>query len=178
MTMTAPRRLNNAELAQIGRRLQTPLNDDGLRAWYRNDVTGLLEEVMALRRDRAAAMATLAANPPLEGLDQDVSLAEVAAQLAQLWTDHQQGVWQRAEVKRIREKLAETAQKLEATERAADEMSQHINQQNERIEQLQAQLVDAIADGHRAVAEVERGCVERAERVTALLTEAAGVLRP
>jgi hypothetical protein len=176
MSLATLTRLNDSHMAEIGHRQTVPLNDDGLKAWYRHDVQALLEEVLALRRDRALALGILAKNPPLEGLDPNSSLVDIANQLTQHWIDHQQGVWQRAEVKRIREKLADTANKLEAVERGAGGMSTHIRTQDEVIGQLKAQLEDAIADGQRAVASAQQACAERSRQVTELLGQAAGIL--
>lgn len=176
MTLTAPSRLSNAHLADIGHRLATPLNDDGYRAWYRQDVSALLEEVLVLRRERATAMAVLAANPPLEGLDQTTDLVEVAKVLATLWTEQQQGVWQRAEVKRIRDKLTVTGQAVEAFERASIEQAARLAEVQEQAAQLQAQLVDAINEGRHAIASAQQACADRGRRVTELLGQAAGIL--
>jgi len=118
MTLITPNRLNDVQLGEIGRRLSTPLNDDGLRAWYRQDVDVLLQEVIALRRERAAVLAFLEHNPGLQDYAHQRDPVDLARHLADIWEQHQQGVWQRAEVKRIRDKLAEANQKQEAAERA------------------------------------------------------------
>jgi hypothetical protein len=148
MTLT---RLPDSDLSEIARRLNTPLNDDGYRVWYRHDVTDLLQEVMSLRRERAQAMAILGANPPLEGLEQTTPLSDVATRLAELWKEHQQGVWQRAEVKRIREELATTKLDLAAGRQDREEKTERIAELAEQVAQLEAKLVDTVADGQLAL---------------------------
>jgi hypothetical protein len=178
MTLTELKRLNDAMLTEIARRLSSPMNDDGLRAWYRQDGNALLEEVIALRRERAAALTIFKASPPLEGIDAHTAdLREVADRLAALWIDHQQGVWQRAEVKRIREKLAAAEQQVAESAEKIKYQANRILDQGEQIEQLQAQLADAIADGQREVSEIRQVHAEQSARVSALLAEAASHLQ-
>jgi chromosome segregation ATPase len=173
LTLTAPNRLTNAHLAEIGQRLATPLTDEGYRAWYRADVNALAEEVLFLRRDRAAAMQEFATHPPLEGIDQNTDLANVAAQLSELWVQQQQGVWQRAEVKRIREKLADTEQRLQAATRTAAERADAIVVLEQRIAALQAQVAEIDAGRHQARAETTQAVADHAQREAALQAQIA-----
>lgn len=96
-------RLPDSELQAIGHRAVTPLNDDGYRSWYAKDVNALLTELMALRVDRERIRITLATNPPLR--NEDTTGLEPLALIDKLLRIVQQaseGVWQRAEVKRIK----------------------------------------------------------------------------
>src|SRR5262245_44513328 len=103
MMVAELKRLSDGELQDIGRRLGQPINDEGLRNWYRTDVGHLLAEVLLLRREHTAALATLRGSPALADLDPSAPLPEIARILADLWREQLEGVWQRAEVKRIRE---------------------------------------------------------------------------
>ena len=143
------KRLNNAELNDIVNRLNTSMTDEGYRAWYRNDVNALLQEAMALRRERGAAMTIFNANPPLEGIDTNTSMAEVARRLTELWTQYRDGVWQRAEVKRIRESLASTKLNLATTSEDRDQQAVRIAQLKEEIAQLEGRLAEAAATADR-----------------------------
>jgi hypothetical protein len=161
MTLTIPQRLNDANLAEIARRIGSPMNDDGLRAWYRQDGGALLEEVFALRRERAAGMAIFAQNPPIEGLDQATPLPEVASQLAQLWTEQQQGVWQKAEVKRIRAALA-----AEISDRKT--VDGVVKQRAARIVQLETDLAsvkDALLNTQRQLSATMLAAQEQINRL-------------
>ena len=176
MTLTVPQRLNDVMLTDIARRLSSPMNDDGLRAWYRQDGGALLEEVIALRRERAAVLASFARNPALQDYPHHGDPADLANRLLEVWTEQQQGVWQRAEVKRIRDKLAATTHSLQALEQSSEDQARTIGELKEQVEQMQAQLLDAIADGRRAVDDANRACAERSQRVAMLINQAKEIL--
>lgn len=126
MTMVEPKRLTDLELNEIARRLSMPMNDDGLRAWYRQDVVAMMEEVLYLRREHAQAMTIFARNPPLDGLEHMTSMVEVARRLSEMWDQQVQGVWQKIEVKRIREKL-------EIAQAALEDCQRNSAERNERV---------------------------------------------
>ena len=166
--MTTATRLTDAEGSEIVRRFNMPMTDEGYRAWYRNDVKKLLDEVMALRHERATAMGIFAANPPLEGVDKNLDMGEVANHLAQLWTEQQEGLWQRAEVKRIRESLATTKITLANTLADRDETIKRLGMLEGHIKDLKAKIVDTLADGQREVANVAAERDEKVKRIHVL----------
>jgi len=176
MTQTAPRRLPDANLEDIVQRYGQPLNNDGLRVWYRQDVGSLLEEVMALRRERQHAISIFAAHPPLEGLDQSQSLVEIAEQLAVLWTRQLEGVWQKAEVKSIRENLASTKLNLTATTEDRDNKAKKIAEQEARISELETKVANTILEGVQAVEKLRQEFAAKKQQVKVAARQLEGML--
>lgn len=134
MTDTTIPRVTTRELNEIVQRLNTPLNDDGYRSWYSRDVTTLMQELMALRTDRERVRAALLQHPPL--MNEDVAGLEVLAlvhRLLDVVGAAAEGVWQRAEVKRIKGTLETLAQERDDY---AGQLAEAQAMLNERVEHI------------------------------------------
>jgi len=179
VTTTELRRLSDHELQDIGRRLGMPINDEGLRNWYRADVQHLLAEVLVLRRERAATLEILLNNPPLDTdlLPRDThGLSALAQRLADLWQEQLEGVWQRAEVKRIRELLATTKLNLAAMTQDRDAKAHTITELEQRLDQLEARNIDTIIDCQRAVESLRKDTGDVHQQVVLLLRQSEALL--
>ena len=145
--------LTYQRLVEIRDRLLTPLNDDGLRAWYANDVSVLFREVILLRRERAEALCICQENPALD--EQTDDLVAAAQRISERWAEIKRGVWAKAEVKRLQETVANH-------EEALSEYANTIAAKQAKIEQLCAEaaelsvrLVGAIAEAKQRVAQLQ-----------------------
>lgn len=176
MTATAPARLLDTELNEIQRRLRTPLNDDGLRSWYPRDVANLLGETLTLRRDVAQALAILQASPPLAGSGFDGSIVDAAKSLAVTWADQQKGVWQKAEVKRIRDRLDEATAGLAAAAGDLAARDARVRDLEEQVRMLEARVADTEAEATLAVRLANERYAARAVKVRECLARAGAAL--
>lgn len=156
--MTA--RINRDELQQIVTRLNTPLNDDGYRAWYTHDVAALMHEVLGSRADLDRARAALVSQPPLSNEDTaGLELLALIDRVLKVVAQASEGVWQRAEVKRIKgtidslteERDALTAQLAEA-QTALDERAEHVASLGRMISTVASENTETLkaADNERA----------------------------
>lgn len=177
MTMTAELpRLLDAELNEIARRVASPMNDDGLKAWYAQDVGKLLAEVLALRREVANAYATLIGNPPLVNLGSVGSLPAAVDRIVELWADQEAGIWQRAEVKRIKAKLDAMAQDLSETMLAKAQLAEHAQHQANELDAVHALLEDAQRDYQSGLAQQAEAHRLRMDSLRVMLHEMESVV--
>lgn len=103
-------RLGPADLAEIARRLSKAdlMSPEGARAWYSHDVGTLLQEVTALRIDAEDARARLMVD--CVGLSPEpMSLGE----LADFWKAQATGIYEKAQVKKLREQINDLKAELD-----------------------------------------------------------------
>lgn len=143
MTMIEPVEMSTADREAIVRRTSTPMTDEGYRAWYQKDVIALMQECLALRRDLNRVRNMLVIDPSLSREPTDgVPTLTLMNRLLTTVHEAETGVWQRAEVKRIKGSIDElTSERDQYIERvrACDES---MAQQQERLSQLEADIVD------------------------------------
>lgn len=146
MTTTDLPRLTNVQLQDIGQRLKQPLTDEGVRAFYRQDVTSLVAEVLYLRRDHSRALAVFQNNPPLHDVPETADMADVAQQLAEVWVQQEAGLWKDDETRRLRDHRNAALSEAEAAHRqvvALEGQIASLRTENAQIGQLQGELVVA-----------------------------------
>jgi hypothetical protein len=153
VTTTELPRLNNAQLDEIGQRLRQPLTDEAYRAFYRQDVTNLVAEVLYLRRDHSRALMTYQANPPLHDVPSDSSMTTIAEQLAEVWVQQEAGLWKTAENKKLRDRAQAAQDEAQAAHRQVLTLQGQIaalRTENAQIAQLQTALTTSIDREHAA----------------------------
>lgn len=180
MAIAAPARASDAQLADIRMRLVRGLNDEGLRAWYSNDVATLLSEVMALRQLMAKAVEVCRSNPALHSDTNDLLTA--VKEISERWHELQSNAWQRNEFKRFKARLEaevdaakERANKAEVAEGNLTVALGAERDQNAalraQVDQLEASLVDAVADAQRALSAAQESAT-RVKQASELLAQA------
>lgn len=101
----APARMTDAQLAELTERLRRwrgRPSGEGAEAWYARDVPDLLNEVLALRHERAEALGMLASVFPVEASG-SLSVAVDAA--CDLWQQQMEGLYAEQEVARLRKQI-------------------------------------------------------------------------
>lgn len=164
-------RLTDARLNEIRGRLLNPLNEDGLRAWYPNDVGALLNEVLTQRRIISESLHISRKNP---ALDQDTEdLVEASRRISDRWADIQKGVWARAETKRVREALTDAEQSVAQSSVVIAGQQARISQLQSEIESLQGRVVDTIAEARRAALDQQKVLSDKQAHITQTEAELA-----
>lgn len=144
MTTTDLPRLTNVQLQDIGTRLRQPMTDEGVRAFYRQDVTSLVAEVLYLRRDHSRALSVFQNNPPLHDVPETADMADIAQQLAEVWVQQEAGLWKDDETRRLRDHKNAALDEAEAAHKQAQALEGQIaslRTENAQIGQLQSALV-------------------------------------
>lgn len=175
MTMTAPSQVTDRTLEEIAHRLNSPMTEDGLRAWYYNDAGALLGEVIYLRRTLAQATAMLS-GPPLEDVAPGTPILQVAERLAAVWQQHVDGLWKAAELRLMRGKLQAATTRATEAEAKAHELKNEVTA-------LRLELGEA-KKAHERLVQVEAARVQLQQSVdgltkanAALQTEVAGLTK-
>ena len=160
---TIEERLNRAQLGL--------LSDEGLRSWYVKDVADLLQQRAAMRLERADTHAKLRQLP----VEPSPSLADEAQQAVKLFEDATAGLWQKAEVVRLREKTAAAVAARQDAEARATQADVARFKAEEQAEHARASMHEARQQQQQAVAETQR-LRTLSTRARQLLTEAAHTL--
>jgi chromosome segregation ATPase len=157
-------RLDAPDLAAMARRASTLLTDDGARSWYRNDVTRLLQEITALRTERAEAAQSFQA-----WMAEEYDESAYLPALAERWREHATGLWEKAQVKKLKAERdeakadsARTAAELEAlreeysrSERQVGMLSAALTEMTTRLEQTQAEARAKLGEHLARIAQYE-----------------------
>lgn len=175
MPATVDARLTDAQLAEIRDRLTAGLNDDGLKAWYPSDVASLLREVLMQRRIIAQSLAVCRDNPALESDTTDLIAA--CQEIRERWNDLRRNVWARAEVKKLREQNDQRDVAIQRLQQELTEAMARADALHAAVDQVNARMVDTIAEARQREAHLRREQAEKLARVDALLTQAASTLR-
>ena len=101
-------RPQDADLAAMAKRISGPLTPDGAEAWYRNDCAWLLQEVSLMRSEMADAREWLLADAGADAPGDDATLQE----LASWWQQHATGIWEKAQVKKLKADLSDAHKRL------------------------------------------------------------------
>ena len=160
---TIEERLNRAQLGL--------LSDEGLRSWYVKDVADLLQQLTAVRRERADTAMTLRKLP----IEPALSTREEAEQAVKLFEDATAGLWQKAEVVRLREKTAAAVAARQDAEQRATQADVARFKAEEQAEQARRDMLEARQQQQQAVAEMQR-LRTLSTRARQLLAEAAHTL--
>jgi predicted nucleic acid-binding Zn-ribbon protein len=168
-------RVTDAKLQEIHQRLLVPLNDEGLRAWYPSDVALLMREVLAQRKIIGDALRVARQNP---ALDEDTNdLVTAVSRIGEKWDGVKNGVWAKAEVKRLRESLAGAEADLAQYSTVIASQQAHVSQLEAQVADLQARIVDTISDAKAAAMQREGEHAKRAAKAEALVAQAVAALR-
>jgi len=135
-------RIDQTDLVAMARRANTLLTDEGAKNWYQTDVRRLLNEVVALRNERAEALQSFQSFMS-EQFDEAADLVRVA----ELWREHASGLWEKAQVKKLRAQLDEAKIEVANAERMLEllqdkhaQTSIELTKSQEEIDALQRQL--------------------------------------
>jgi predicted RNase H-like nuclease (RuvC/YqgF family) len=120
-----PNRISDRDLAAISNRLRSIMNDEGYRAYYPSDVSSLFGEVLALRQMLSKATQLLS-GPPLHDVVPGTGIIEIADRLAEVWQDHERKLYEKKEMKLMRDRL--------------QDMGTNLAGANKRIEGLLAEI--------------------------------------
>ena len=101
-------RPQDADLAAMAKRISGPLTPDGAEAWYRNDCAWLLQEVSLMRSEMADAREWFLENGGSPKPTDDASLMALAA----WWQEHVTGIWEKAQVKKLKADLSDAHKRL------------------------------------------------------------------
>lgn len=194
-------RPQDADLAAMAKRITGPLTPDGAEAWYRNDCAWLLQEISLMRSEMADAREWLLRDGGPNAPDDDATLPELAA----WWQQHASGFWEKAQVKKLKESLADAHKRLVQLDALLVAQQQHtaaIEQDHrdaqeahdaelaamradkkalvDELGRLMQRMVelDEAADSVRAELQAERAAGERNSQMTeALVGERFGKVR-
>jgi len=144
-------RPSDADLAAMSHRINGPLSPDGAEAWYRNDVAWLIQEIVLLHQERALAALQFAT-----WLEEPVS-DEPLADLAKRWQEKATGLWEKAQIKKLRAEISEQRRQIaelaEAYQRSQERVTELYdanvvgNQELEaRVQELDAYKQDVAAE--------------------------------
>jgi chromosome segregation ATPase len=140
MTQSTFVRLGDADLASMAKRLTVILTDEGAHAWYKHDVAELLQEIVAMRQERAHAIASFREHDPLR--DVPDNLPSIAA----AWRESVTGLWEKAQVKKLRAETTlarnETAELADELAKARDTISMRVQEREALRDQLNQSKAD------------------------------------
>lgn len=148
--MTVAVRLEPADLAAMATRANTYLTDDGARAWYRNDVPHLIQEVVALRQEIEDVRSSLRNDAGRDLAESDAPLTE----WLEPWKAQVTGLWEKAQVKKLRQELADAKQALTAKTDLVQVREDQLEEFRTQISGLEAKLV--LAQSQRLEVDAQR----------------------
>jgi len=159
-------RIDQTDLVAMARRANSLLTDEGAKNWYQTDVRRLLNEVVALRNERAEALQAFQSFMS-EQFDDNADLPRVAEK----WREQASGLWEKAQVKKLKAQLDEAKADATNADRVLEllqdthvQTSIELTKAQEEIEALQRQLREQ-SDTHAATVAAHLERIEAFEQL-------------
>jgi hypothetical protein len=146
-------RIDHADLVAMARRANTVLTDEGAKNWYQTDVRRLLNEIVALRTERSEALQSFQAF--MQG---EYDEGECLQDVAERWRETASGLWEKAQVKKLKAQLDEAKADAQNADRVLEllqdnysAMSIELTRTKDEVAGLQRRLREQ-AEMHEAAA--------------------------
>lgn len=160
-------RLDTNRLQAMRGRTQVLLTDEGAKSWYVNDVTALLQEVDMLRTEYADTVQFFAA----DGVE--AQPGEPIRRLAERWKEVASGLWEKAQVKRLRQMVRDAQSEVEQARTEISHAKDHITTLNGAAEHWRDEAVALSDKLATTLTEQAQERLQQQEVIEKLLAEVA-----